>query len=124
MLVDEHVQTARDFLQAADSEFAAGDRLQASEKMWGAASHAVMAVAQHRGWPFSSHSAMRDAIRRLAREHGLFLQAEFAAAEKYHANFHHDFMEDDELDLARPPVRDFVERMLALNGSAQNGSES
>ena len=123
MLVDKHLQTARDFLEAADREFAAGDRLQASEKMWGAASHAVMAVAQHRGWPFSSHSAMRDAIRRLAGEHGLFLQAEFGVAEKFHANFYHDFMEDDELDLARPPVRDFVERMLALNGSAQNGSE-
>jgi hypothetical protein len=51
------------------------------------------------------------------------LQAGFVAAEKFHANFYHDFMEDDELDLARPPVRDFVERMLALNGSAQNGSE-
>ena len=123
MLVDEHPQTTRDFLEAADREFAAGDRLQASEKMWGAASHAVMAVAQHRGWPFSSHGAMRDAIRRLAGEHGLSLQAGFVAAEKFHANFYHDFMEDDELDLARPPVRDFVERMLDLNGSAHNGSE-
>jgi hypothetical protein len=52
MLVQEHVQTAREFLEAADGEFAAGDVLQGSEKMWGAASHAVMAVAQQQGWPY------------------------------------------------------------------------
>lgn len=68
----------------------------------------------------SQRNAGRDP--RLAGEHGLFLQAEFGVAEKFHANFYHDFMEEDELDLARPPVRDFVERMLALNGSERNGS--
>ena len=46
MLTQEHAQTARDFLTVADEEFSAGDMLQGSEKMWGAAAHAVMAVAQ------------------------------------------------------------------------------
>ena len=45
MLVHQHIQTAQDFLEAADREFEAGDILQGSEKMWGAASHAVMAVS-------------------------------------------------------------------------------
>ena len=36
MLTQEHAQTARAFLDEADREFAEGDALQASEKMWGA----------------------------------------------------------------------------------------
>ena len=57
-------------MEAADQEFAAGDVLQGSEKLWGAASHAIMAVAQERGWQFGSHRAMKDAARRLAKEYG------------------------------------------------------
>ena len=35
-------------------------------------------------------------------------------AEKFHANFYHNFMEGSELDMNRPLVQHFVERMLAL----------
>ena len=41
----QHVRTARSFLEAAEREFAAGDALQGSEKLWGAAAHAVLARA-------------------------------------------------------------------------------
>jgi hypothetical protein len=117
MLVQEHTQTARDFLEAADREFAAGDVLQGSEKMWGAASHAVMAVAQQQGWPYGSHRALKMAVRRMSEEYGdSALQSEFAAAEKFHANFYHGFMEDFELDEDRPLVRRFVVRVLGLLG--------
>ena len=42
MQATEHMQTAQDFLEAADREFEAGDELQGSEKMWVAAAHAVI----------------------------------------------------------------------------------
>ena len=115
MQTEQHAQAARDFLEAADREFASGDHLQASEKLWGAASHAVMAVAQQRGLPFGSHRALKEAVQRLAEDtgdRGLF--AEFIAAEKFHANFYHDFMEDYQLDADRPVIREFVNRMLAM----------
>ena len=122
MLIQEHVQTARDFLTAADIEFAAGDRLQGSEKMWGAASRALMAVAQRRGWQFGSHGAMRNAVLQLADESGDdSLRGGFAASEKFHANFYHDFMEmDDDFDFSREVVRDFVGRILALMDTDTN----
>ena len=41
MLMSEHVETAQKFLDDADREYAAGDILQASEKLWKAASHVV-----------------------------------------------------------------------------------
>jgi hypothetical protein len=91
--------------------------LQGSEKMWGAASHAVMAVAQQQSWPYGSHRALKMAVRRMSEEYGdSALQSEFAAAEKFHANFYHGFMEDFELDEDRPLVRRFVVRVLGLLG--------
>ena len=68
MLTQEHTQTARDFLIASDREFAAGDILQGSEKLWGAAAHAVMALAQQRGWRFGDHRSLRAAANRLSDE--------------------------------------------------------
>ena len=118
MLVQEHIQTAQDFLDAADREFAAGDTLQGSEKMWGAASHAVMALASQRGWPFGSHRHLKAGADRLAGEYADFsLQSGFAAAQQFHANFYHNFMEEDDLDRTRPVVRDYVERLLRIHAA-------
>ena len=124
MLTQEHAQTAQEFLAVADGEFASGDMLQGSEKMWGAAAHAVMAVAQQRGWPFGSHGSLRTAVRRLSDEYGdPFLIAGFVSAEKFHANFYHDFMEHDaDFELSKDVIRQFVGRVLALMEDSPNGS--
>ncbi|MCY4653048.1 MAG: hypothetical protein OXC95_07775 [Dehalococcoidia bacterium] len=115
MKIRDHIETAQSFLEAADREFAAGDHLQASEKLWGAASHAVMAAAQQHGWPYGSHRAMKTVARRLAEQYAdPFLLGGFAFAEKFHANFYHDFMEDFDLEGDRPMVRDFVHRVTGL----------
>ena len=115
MQIRDHLRTAREFLTAADTEFAAGDHLQASEKLWGAASHALIAVAQQRNWPHGSHLALKRAARLLDAENGdMRILAGFALAEKFHANFYHDFMEEFDLNTDRPTVNDFVERLLVL----------
>ena len=115
MLIQEHIQTAQYFLDAADRKFAAGDVLPGSEKRWGAAAHAVMAVAQHRSWPFGDHRSLSVNVERLAREGGdASLNSGFSVAEKFHANFYHQFMQDFELERGRPIVRDFVTRMGGL----------
>ena len=49
MIKEEDVQTAQDFLTKSDGYFAEDDVLQGSEKLWGAAAHSVMAMAQERG---------------------------------------------------------------------------
>ena len=115
MQIRDHLRTAREFLTAADREFAAGDHLQASEKLWGAASHALIAVAQQRNWPYGSHRALKRAVQSLVEETGdETIRGGFLAAEKFHVNFYHDFMEDFELDADRPTVNGFVERLLVL----------
>ena len=92
--------------------------------MWGAASHAVMAVSQLRGWPFGSHDAMREAARRLAGEYNdPFIEAAFGVAEKFHANFYHDFMESEERQSSAASVRLLVTRLTAMTDDDRNGSD-
>ena len=114
MLSQDHIATAQTFLDDSDREFESGDRLQASEKLWGAASHAVMAVARHRGWGHRTHRDLKNAVQRLAQESGDdALHAGFLAAEKFHKNFY-DEMEDFEVAIDRPLIHTFVARTLAL----------
>ena len=115
MLATERVETARQFLNDADREFEAGDMLQASEKLWGAASHVVIAEMQRREMKTSGHRAMILAVRQIAEEHGdMELRPGFAAARALHANFYHGFMEDYEYAENRELVRRFVERITML----------
>ena len=115
MIKDDHVPTAQDFLTKSDGYFAEGDVLQGSEKLWGAAAHAVMAVAQERGWDFGSHYAIRQVALRLADEmEDERISLGLGVAEKFHANFYHNFMEEFQLEVDRPVVRGFVGRILGL----------
>ncbi len=116
VLTKEHAQTAREFLHAGARELASGDELQGSEKMWGAASHAIMAVAQQRSWPYGNHRAMVNAARRIADElNDDGLRAGLAAAQHFHANFYHGFMENEDVEPNAELVRRFVDRMLTLS---------
>ena len=115
--VEEHVQIARSFLANADREFDAGDQLQGSEKLWGAATHAVTALAKQRGWRFGKATARRAAVDRLAEEENdPSLSDGYWGAEQFHANFYHDFMEDHTIERGRPVVARFVNRILAMVG--------
>ena len=90
-------------------------KLQASEKLWGAATHAVMAAAVQRNWPCRTHRELKFAVDGLANEYQDFLlHAGFTAAEKFHKNFYHNEMEDYEVAIDRPVVHQFVHRMLTL----------
>ena len=64
----EYGATARKFLEDSSRELIARDYRQASEKLWGAASQAVMAVAVQRGWDYESHRSMKNAAMRLSEK--------------------------------------------------------
>ena len=121
MTAQEHTQTALEFLDASDREFAIGERLQASEKLYGAATHIVTAIAQQRDWQYRSHRAMKNAVFRLEQEYNdPLILAGFLAAEDFHKNFFHNDMEEYEIEQERPVVHRFVSRMLALINEASS----
>ena len=63
-----HIATSRRLLDQADREYRAGDVLQASEKGWGAAAHAIKAIAEERGWEHGRHGHLVRAARRISNE--------------------------------------------------------
>ncbi len=113
--VQEHIELARKFLRDSEQEFDSGDELQGSEKLWGATCQAVTAVAKRRGWRFGKSNHRSHVVERLVEESNeTMLEAEFAVAQKFHANFYHDFMEEYEIASGRPIVSRFVHRIIEI----------
>ena len=115
MEASEHARIALSWLTVSDKEFAEGMPLQASEKLWGAAAHAMLAVALGRGWRHGSHRDFVVTVRRLVEESSVdTLSAGFDAAHQFHANFYQDFLDDDEIAENRPLVHQFVPIVLTF----------
>ena len=106
-----HADASRMMMGQAAPELANGDRLQASEKGWGAASHAVKAIAEGRGWRHKSHAELFRVARRLTAEmeqpeiHRLF-----NVASELHINFYEGWLNDGDIAESLTEVR----RLLAM----------
>ena len=111
----EHEQMALELLNEADAELAAGKMMKGSEMLWGAAAHALIALALQMGRPYDSHGAMRDAAKQLPnvpnRPHWL---SDFDLADDCHRNFYHGHLTDAEITRCRPRVHRLVVRLLAV----------
>ena len=93
-----HWEVSRRFIIQADAELAAGDMLQASEKGWGAAAHAIKAVAQERGWRHDSHSRLFGIANRLASTTGMYeIPDLFQTASETHKNFYEGNMSKEDV---------------------------
>ena len=66
--VDYHRERSRHFLALVDEELARGELEEASNKVWGAAAHAIKAVAERRGWQHHAHALLEVAVDRLVNE--------------------------------------------------------
>ena len=111
----EHILVAQTLLDESDDEFAADKMLKASEVLWGAVAHALIAIALSRGQPYDSHGALRRVASQLP---GVPSQvpgkSEFGRAEELHNNFYHGQLTRSDLERIRPLVRIFVERILMV----------
>lgn len=91
----EHRQTSHRFIQQAVTEHADDDLLQASEKTWGAAAHAVKAIAERRGWSHDSHRLLFVAVDRMLSETDRYeIRRLFRVASDSHKNFYEGWMSD------------------------------
>ncbi|MCY3603464.1 MAG: hypothetical protein OXH12_10340 [Chloroflexi bacterium] len=79
-------------LGQAQEEFDKGDRLQASEKAWGAAAHAMKAAAERRGWNHHNHGLLFLVAAQLADDAGNpELRRLFSIASSLHQNYYEDW---------------------------------
>ena len=64
---DRTLHSAR-LMRHAWQQLGKGDRLQASEKAWGAVAHRLKVVANARGWKYDTHRDVYDIKDRVAAE--------------------------------------------------------
>ena len=89
--IESHAVHSARLLQHAREMLAQGDRLQASEKVWGAVAHAVKALADEREWPYLVHQDAGVITSYIAQQVGNDdIETYFAAIENLHRNFYED----------------------------------
>ncbi len=90
---ERYAELSRQYIERADGYLRAGDRVQASEKGWGAVAEAVKSIAAERGWNHQSHRLLGDIAFQLSVEwERPDLLDLFDAAERLHINFYEDNM--------------------------------
>ena len=114
--IESHTVHCERLLEHAAQMVAQGDRLQASEKIWGAAAHSLKAIAAVRGWPYDYHPDGRVIARYLARQWGnREIDHLFAVAERAHRNFYKDQIEIEDLDEHLGEVRELLDLLNAAH---------
>ncbi|MDT7863112.1 MAG: PaREP1 family protein [Vulcanisaeta sp.] len=105
-----YVRLSEKYLRDAEEFLAKGDYVQASEKLWGAASFMVKAVAASRGVLISSHGELFSYVRSLGEEEGNpELRRLFSVASTLHQNFYENWLSGD-------VVKDYAEDVKQLIG--------
>ena len=112
-LVQEKFQTTQDLLDAADQEFAVGNALPATERLWDAVRHTLTTIAQEKGWPYADEEDLYQVAERLNEldKVGLdFLLSGYSAAQGYPDKVRYGFFDfaDGDADDARKVVHCFI----------------
>ena len=117
--VEGHAQISSLFLEHAGVYLGQGDRIQASEKLWGAAAHALKAIGEQRGWIHSNHSHIFDIGGQLGREFGQeprFLDY-LSQAQAMHQNFYDNIRDVPAIQRALSAVAEFVDELDVIRNS-------
>ena len=108
--------SAEALLAQARTELAAGDVRQASEKGWGAATQAVKAVADVRGWQHRNHAALFRAAGQLAAEsEDDDIHRWFLTASSLHINFYENWLEADAVAVGLDDIDRLVRRLASVD---------
>ncbi len=94
--IEDHQVHSQRLIRHAEEQLAAGDRLQASEKAWGAVAHGLKVIAARRGWRYRTHADVFRMAERLAAEMDEpEVETLVLVANQMHQNFYDDAMSED-----------------------------
>lgn len=112
---EKYVELSLCLLRQAQEEFDKGDRLQASEKAWGAAAHAMKAAAVRRGWNHNRHGHLFAVAGQMAEDaENPEIRRLFSIASSLHQNFYEDWQPAIAVEEGIGDVRRLVELMEAV----------
>ena len=98
--VEDRVQISRRFIQHARDELDRGDRLQATEKVWGALAQMIKAHGQQRGWlNLGGHRTVGHIAMQLDAEYDdIAVARAYISADNGHRNFYDNEMSPPEIE--------------------------
>lgn len=93
-----HADHSARLLAHAQEMIGKGDRLQASEKIWGAVAHKMKEIARGRGWGWRRHRGFESFAQYLrAQTDTLEIATLTRSLGRFHSNFYDDTLTDEEL---------------------------
>jgi hypothetical protein len=103
------------YLKDADELLAKKDYIQASEKLWGAATLMVKAVAASRGITILSQGELFSFVRKLGeKENKPELRRLFSVANTLHQNFYENWLNEDVIKEYSEDVKQFIAELKKL----------
>ncbi len=113
--IESHDVHSERLMEHAERQLTVGDRLQASEKAWGAVAHQLKVVADQRGWEYSKHQHVYGGVKRLAEEFGdPDLMRDFIVADGLHKNFYVDLKPLNHLAIELERVRHLLDKLQRI----------
>ena len=110
-----HTEISHRLITQAEEEFQKGDSLQASEKAWGAAAHALKSIAKQREWRQGTHRDLYGVVRSIESETSVQgVRRLFQVASELHSNFYEDRMPDEILRESIDDVKELIDRLEPL----------
>ena len=95
---ERYAELSRQYIERADEYLKVGDRVQASEKGWGAVAEAMKSIAEDRGWNHNSQRLLNDVAFQLSAEWGRpDVRRLFVVAKDLHINVYEDNMGLDDI---------------------------
>ena len=115
---DAHMAISRRFLQQAREELAKSERLQASDKIWGAASHAIAAVGKERGWLTDDYFPKENIAYHLSEEfNNPALHSMYDTFTRNHVNFYQNNMDAGAIGFGISQAEEFVDAIQRIRES-------
>ena len=119
--IEPHWAHSERLMQHAFEELANGDRIQASEKAWGAMAHTLKAIADERGLTYGRHSQAWGIVSAVLADvtdhsHRRFIMGGFTIAEILHRNFYDDVHEQERLELELGEVQSAIALLNEAHG--------
>ena len=112
---EKYAELSRQYIERADEYLRAGDRVQASEKGWGAVAEAVKSIAENRGWNHNSQRLLNDIAFQLSEEWGRpDVRTLFNAAKDLHINFYEDNRGLDDIAASVGDVKTLLQELDIL----------
>ena len=113
--LESHDTHSKRLIRHAEEQLAKGDRLQASEKAWGAVAHRAKVIANRMGWTYDTHTDFFNLQHRIAQmtDDPVLTRRLLRIAQHLHTNYYRDQYPIKDL---RTDLKDVKELLAILDG--------